>query len=115
MESRVKPPAGSLADALKQAVTPMTPEAAQEALEVYRAAQVANQWLMPPPNFGPAIPNREWLNPTSGIVHNPPMGTVTREKTLTDFSDAEIIMEMIRRGYAAMKLPADGGVPEVLK
>lgn len=37
------------------------------------------------------------------------------EKTLADFSDADLVMEMIRRGYAAMKLPADGGPPETLR
>lgn len=37
------------------------------------------------------------------------------DKTLADFGDAELVMEMIRRGYAAMKLPADGGPPEVLR
>lgn len=38
-----------------------------------------------------------------------------REKTLGDFSDAELVMEMIKRGYATMKLPKDGGPPEVLR
>lgn len=41
--------------------------------------------------------------------------TVRAEKTLADFKDAELVMEMIRRGYAAMKLPSDGGPPEVLR
>lgn len=36
-------------------------------------------------------------------------------KLLHDYSDAELVMEMIRRGYAAMKLPGDGGPPEVLR
>lgn len=40
---------------------------------------------------------------------------VRTTKTVTDFSDAELIMELIRRGYAAMKLPSDGGPPEVLR
>jgi len=35
--------------------------------------------------------------------------------TLQDFSDSEMVMDMIRRGYAVMKLPDDGGPPGVLK
>lgn len=38
-----------------------------------------------------------------------------QEKTLVDFPDHEMVMEMIRRGYAVMKLPKDGGPPEVLR
>lgn len=36
-------------------------------------------------------------------------------KPIDEWTDAELIMEMIRRGYAAMKLPEAGGPPEVLK
>ncbi len=36
-------------------------------------------------------------------------------KALTDYSDAELVMHMIERGYACMKLPKDGGPPEVLR
>ena len=36
------------------------------------------------------------------------------EKTVRDFSDAELIMEMIRRGYAAMKIPEGKDRPEAL-
>lgn len=38
-----------------------------------------------------------------------------RVKGPADFSDAEMVMDMIRRGYAVMKLPADGGPPEALR
>lgn len=40
---------------------------------------------------------------------------VPREKTLADFNDAELVMEMIRRGYAAMKLPEQGDASGVIK
>lgn len=40
---------------------------------------------------------------------------VLREKTLADFNDAELVMEMIRRGYAAMKLPEQGDASGVIK
>lgn len=34
---------------------------------------------------------------------------------LDTYSDAQLVMHMIGRGYAVMKLPADGGSPEVLR
>lgn len=37
------------------------------------------------------------------------------EEQLAKFGDADLIMEMLKRGYAAMKLPSDGGPPEVLR
>lgn len=37
------------------------------------------------------------------------------EKPLTEYHDVDMIMEMLRRGYAVMKLPADGKPPEVLR
>lgn len=45
----------------------------------------------------------------------PPSPPVVVVKTLADYSDADLVMEMMRRGYAAMKLPADGSAPEVLR
>lgn len=36
-------------------------------------------------------------------------------KDLVDYPDHEMVMEMIRRGYAVMKLPEDGGPPEALR
>lgn len=50
------------------------------------------------------------------LAYGQAQARVTRpsHKPLTDYSDAELVMEMIRRGYAAMKLPADGGPPKVL-
>jgi hypothetical protein len=41
--------------------------------------------------------------------------TMLASKELTDYSDAELVMHMIGRGYACMKLPKDGGPPEVLR
>lgn len=35
--------------------------------------------------------------------------------SIADFSNAEMVMDMLRRGYAVMKLPEDGGPPEVLR
>lgn len=40
---------------------------------------------------------------------------VTVEDPLAKFKDHELIMALLKRGYAAMKLPADGGPPEVLR
>lgn len=37
------------------------------------------------------------------------------EPAIEKHSDAEMVMEMIRRGYAVMKLPADGGPPESMR
>jgi hypothetical protein len=36
-------------------------------------------------------------------------------KALADYSDAELVMHMIERGYACMKVPADGGPPKALR
>ncbi len=40
--------------------------------------------------------------------------SVVVEDPLAKFKDHELIMALLKRGYAAMKMP-DGGVPEVLK
>lgn len=37
------------------------------------------------------------------------------EPPLKKFSNAELVMEMLERGFAVMKLPADGGPPETLR
>lgn len=37
------------------------------------------------------------------------------KQDVKEISDADMVMEMIRRGYAVMKLPADGGPPESLR
>jgi hypothetical protein len=37
------------------------------------------------------------------------------EPTIDQHSDADMVMEMLRRGYAVIKMPADGSTPENLK
>lgn len=37
------------------------------------------------------------------------------QPSLTTYKDAELVMDMIRRGYAVMKLPEGGGPPDVLR
>lgn len=37
------------------------------------------------------------------------------QTSLSSYTDAELIMDMIRRGYAVMKLPEGGGPPDVLR
>jgi hypothetical protein len=39
----------------------------------------------------------------------------TSEEKLAEFSDTELIMEMLRRGYAVLKCPEPGQPPEALK
>lgn len=41
--------------------------------------------------------------------------SVVSEDPLAKFKDHELIMALLKRGYAAMKLPSDGGPPEVLR
>lgn len=41
--------------------------------------------------------------------------TAMRDKPLTAFTDAELIMDMLRRGYAVLKCPEPGEPPETLK
>lgn len=36
-------------------------------------------------------------------------------RPLGQYTNSELVMEMIRRGYAVMKLPKDGGPPETLR
>lgn len=40
---------------------------------------------------------------------------VPKKPDIRTVSDAEMVMEMIRRGFAVMKLPEDGGPPEALR
>lgn len=44
----------------------------------------------------------------------PPPPVIVKQD-VKEISDADMVMEMIRRGYAVMKLPADGGPPESLR
>jgi hypothetical protein len=37
------------------------------------------------------------------------------EKPISDFKTADMIMELLGRGYAVIKMPEGGGLPEVLK
>jgi hypothetical protein len=36
-------------------------------------------------------------------------------RPLSEISNAELVMEMLKRGYACMKLPEDGSLPQALK
>lgn len=45
----------------------------------------------------------------------PPMPMIPPMPDVKTFSNAELIHEMLERGFAVMKLPAAGGPPEVLK
>lgn len=62
-----------------------------------------------------------WIDEASHITDAVKYGQIppdlirTESKKLSDYSDADLIMEMISRGYAAMKLPRDGGPPKVLR
>lgn len=38
-----------------------------------------------------------------------------KTKTLDDFGTADLVMEMLKRGFAVMKMPEDGSLPETLK
>jgi hypothetical protein len=40
---------------------------------------------------------------------------IVQTKILSDYSNADLVMEMIRRGFAVMKLPEGGGPPEALR
>jgi hypothetical protein len=41
--------------------------------------------------------------------------SIPRPKTLKDYSNADLVMEMLERGFAVVKTPAPGQFPEVLK
>jgi hypothetical protein len=59
---------------------------------------------------------RELLNQMAhakATLQAPPPPTIVAK--IGSHTDAEMVMEMIRRGYAVMKLPEDGGPPEVLR
>lgn len=47
------------------------------------------------------------LRRPGGIIHHPP--------TAADCSTPDLVMEMLKRSYAVIKMPEDGGLPDVLK
>lgn len=40
---------------------------------------------------------------------------IITHKPLAELATVDLVMEMLKRGFAVMKLPEDGGIPEVLK
>lgn len=95
-----------LPDALKNLRTP------QELVDKLRDAVV---------NRRPDQPEKDWSDDLAEQVRAQAVAaqikavTTGRARSLPDYSDAEMVMDMIRRGYAVMKLPEGGGPPEVLK
>lgn len=95
-----------LPDALKNLRTP------QELVDKLRDAVV---------NRRPDQPEKDWSDDLAeqaraqAVAAQVKAATAVRARSLPDFSDAEMVMDMIRRGYAVMKLPEGGGPPEVLK
>jgi hypothetical protein len=49
--------------------------------------------------------------PPRGLYKNPPPATIG----LSDFGTADLVMEMLSRGYAVIKMPESGELPDVLK
>ncbi len=133
MEDRVKPPyvaeqgAKSFVEKLQQeaASGSLTPELAQRLADKYRQ-EYPKVSVDPAGLLRGMDVSRVWADETAqwtdlmqrlatakyglgGLA-----AQAKSEPPLTKFKDHELIMELIKRGYAAMKMP-DGGVPEVLK
>lgn len=68
-------------------------------------------------------PSRFWVDELGNIddhmldalKYGASVQQLTRPKSLADYPDVEMVMDMLRRGYAVMKLPKDGGPPEVFR
>ena len=75
--------------------------------------RIEHIWVDEAAKVGPEIMRKmledQWSTTTSQRV------PAKVHKALDEYTDADLIMEMIRRGYAAMKLPESGGPPEALK
>ncbi len=113
MEDRVKKPRKKLADLLAEAS---------------RGVNV-NTFGSPPKPINGIEVNRVFADESGNLVQHQidamtyladiqvqsRLHRTSTQKTLSDFSDADLVMEMIKRGYAAMKLPKDGGPPETLR
>lgn len=66
-----------------------------------------------PPFHGVDL-NQRWFEEYVKAVQTPPKPMVVH-KPLEDIDNATLVMEMIKRGFAVMKLPADGGPPTALR
>lgn len=56
----------------------------------------------------------EWMERIRTFMQHPrPMRP--REKTVGDFTNAELVMELLTRGFAVIKMPEAGGLPDVLQ
>ena len=67
--------------------------------------------------------SRVWLNEIDnhlvdavayGSTATHTAGPVSPRRTISEFADSELIMELLGRGYAAIKMPKDGSLPKVL-
>ena len=125
METGVKPPyatsvaqmggrqqgktaAQVFAEALRSMRESMTSEQAESRLHRYheRYPEIGNVWMDEAGRMN---------QHTIDVLQHAKRTPVVAIKQLADYHDAEMVMEMIRRGYAVMKLPADGGPPESLR
>lgn len=110
----------SVMDVLSHVATPPAEEPWMRELFTYHAQSRLQRPALPPikvHHINPAAIDQHMIDAMmygqgAQTLRAPPPPVVP---TIESFRDAELIMEMLKRGYACMKLPADGGPPEVLR
>ncbi len=86
--------------------------------EVLQAESRLHREHVPPQVFYTKIPDDIDIDKHLAQAMQYGSATISRapvQASLTTYTDAEMVMDMIRRGYAVMKLPEGGGPPDMLR
>lgn len=78
------------------------------------AREVRDMHVGDPPLHGRKI-EQTWIDEISKMTRHIPVKPIIAHKPLAEISNADLVMEMLKRGFAVMKLPDDGGPPTALR
>lgn len=117
MESRIKPRGVGLVEASKRAIDDIHKRFGADVLQT--TTRMSRLGSAPPIHYIDGMFDTDQhirdaivYGVGAKLQHVPPTVQV---KHLSDYTDAEMVMDMLRRGFAVMRLPEDGGPPEALR
>lgn len=104
--------ADSLKDVLKQSAAPQPPKLPEELRWQHQAD--ALECMTKITQAEARLKARELRDRFRQVYHQMPPVQIPKP-TAADFSTPDLVMEMLSRGYAVIKMPEDGSLPDVLK
>ena len=78
------------------------------------AREVKDLRVGDPPFRGRSL-DSVWWDELAKMTQQVPVKPIVAHKPLSEISNADLVMEMLKRGFAVMKLPEDGGPPTALR